>query len=587
MECAANTMDEAVVLSGLLDDNKTLHTATATLRTATATLVEAVADVCDEQGSHAHKHQSVATGYVAMGTVLVIGASFISCFGVNLQKLAHNKNDAREIDDRKHTMLMWQWWLGIVCMIMGSVMDMAALPFVPMSRVAALGASTMVANIMITPIFLGEKLTRHDLIGCLLAVCGTVLSCLFGAGKEHAVSSPCLLSYFVAPLFVLFEVVVIFFLLVLYYQIRVFRKKEAMLLENNVIDGNLECVWVWQKKKLNSNTGNQNTAPATTTTTTPPPQLHQNLEAVRSFGDNRHFVTTWGPQFYPTVHAVFAGTIGAQSVMFAKSVLKFLGNAVYGSKESNQSTAQSVGYTFLFLLPTVFCLWNQIHYLNVSLKIYRDALFVLPVYQALWVSMGILGGLFFYQEYREIQHLHAVAFAAGCVISMAGLIVLARRESATEPSSSPRLSGRDGLGSPSLMSARSDQETEACGVDLSTPSKQKPVDGRYHRLSLTSPIAPLPAAEWPAVGEAAVPDSEYGRLLDGQMVASGRQDTTDACELAVIANNAGEHDDEGAGGGGNGAEAAAAAAAAAPVPPAAKLRGGYSPPAPPADMPVS
>eukprot|EP00754_Rhynchopus_humris_P032548 Rhum_TRINITY_DN15413_c1_g1::Rhum_TRINITY_DN15413_c1_g1_i1::g.159484::m.159484 len=544
-------MDEAAGLSGLLDDNQTLHTATATLRTATATLVEAVADVCDEQGgSHAHKHHSVATGYVAMGTVLVIGASFISCFGVNLQKLAHNKNDAREIDDRKHTMLMWQWWLGIVCMIMGSVMDMAALPFVPMSRVAALGASTMVANIMITPIFLGEKLTRHDLIGCLLAVCGTVLSCLFGAGKEHAVSSPCLLSYFVAPLFVLFEVVVITFLLALYYQIRVFRRKEAMLLANNVIDGNLECVW-----------------------------LHQNLEAVRSFGDNRHFVTTWGPQFYPTVHAVFAGTIGAQSVMFAKSVLKFLGNAVYGSKEGNESTAQSVGYTFLFLLPTIFCLWNQIHYLNVSLKIYRDALFVLPVYQALWVSMGILGGLFFYQEYREIQHLHAVAFTVGCIISMAGLIVLARRESATEPSSSPRLSGRDGLGSPSLMSARSDQETEACGVDLSTPSKQKPVDGRYHRLSLTSPIAPLPEAEWPAAGEAAVPDSEYGRLLDGQMVASGRQDTSDGCELAVIANGAGECDEAA----GNGAEAAAAA----PVPPAAKLRGGYSPPTPPADMPVS
>lgn len=34
---------------------------------------------------------------------------------------------------------------------------MAALPFVPQSRVAALGATGIVANVIITPLFLGEK----------------------------------------------------------------------------------------------------------------------------------------------------------------------------------------------------------------------------------------------------------------------------------------------------------------------------------------------------------------------------------------------------------------------------------------------
>ena len=205
-------------------------------------LLNVTALVCDP-GKQEEK-SSISTPLVAMGTLLVLGASFISCFGVNLQKLAHNKNTARVLEERKNMYLMWQWWLGIIAMVMGSVMDMAALPFVPLSRVAALGASTMVANIIITPLFLKETLTKHDLCGCALAVAGTVIACLFGAGKEHAVSSPCLLSYFSAPLFVLYATVVTILLAFLYYHIICFKKKQRAMVNAGIIEDTLECVWV-------------------------------------------------------------------------------------------------------------------------------------------------------------------------------------------------------------------------------------------------------------------------------------------------------------------------------------------------------
>ena len=44
-------------------------------------------------------------------------------------------------------------------------MDMLALPFVPQSRVAVLGSVAMVANVVITPVFLKEQLTTYDLAG--------------------------------------------------------------------------------------------------------------------------------------------------------------------------------------------------------------------------------------------------------------------------------------------------------------------------------------------------------------------------------------------------------------------------------------
>eukprot|EP01059_Diplonema_ambulator_P035439 TRINITY_DN8334_c0_g1_i1.p1 TRINITY_DN8334_c0_g1~~TRINITY_DN8334_c0_g1_i1.p1 ORF type:complete len:460 (+),score=72.46 TRINITY_DN8334_c0_g1_i1:912-2291(+) len=378
----------------------------------------------------------VSTPLVAMGTLLVIGASFISCFGVNLQKLAHNKNASLPVEDRVSMYKMWQWWLGIFCMIMGSVMDMAALPFVPLSRVAALGASTMVANIVITPLFLKETLTRHDLVGCALAVSGTVVACLFGAGSETNVSSLCLLKYFSNALFIMYFAFVLMFLMSLYYLIIGFRRMQATLVRMEIIEDTLECVW-----------------------------LHANLEKLHGVPQDPtfRFVTGYGPQFYPCVHAVFAGTIGAQSVMFAKAVLKFLGNAIYSHEDS---TMKSIGYMVLFLLPTGFCLYNQITYLNVSLQIYRDALFVLPVYQALWVSAGILSGLFFYQEYREIKNLHAALFGLGCFVSLAGLMVLARRECQTEQIVSPLSPRATNNASPALLSARSaDHEVELFRID--------------------------------------------------------------------------------------------------------------------------
>ena len=194
----------------------------------------------------------VSDGLVAMGTLLVVGASFISCFGVNLQKWAHNLNDARGEQDPETRISMvkdWRWWSGIICMILGSIMDMAALPFVPLSRVAALGASTIVANIIITPLFLKEKLTKHDFIGCIVTVTGTGVACYFGAGSESELDSSCLLEYFIEPLFIAYGACIFIFLSCCYYFIEGFRRLGVAAAREGIVGGQgqlqqLETVWV-------------------------------------------------------------------------------------------------------------------------------------------------------------------------------------------------------------------------------------------------------------------------------------------------------------------------------------------------------
>ena len=118
---------------------------------------------------------AISVGLQVVGTSMVISASFISTLGVNLQKWvchppfqnrktltlhvskAHNKNRILKKENRKPMIQNWRWWCGLCGMVLASVFDLIALPFVPQSRVAALGAVTMVSNVIVTPLFLGEK----------------------------------------------------------------------------------------------------------------------------------------------------------------------------------------------------------------------------------------------------------------------------------------------------------------------------------------------------------------------------------------------------------------------------------------------
>eukprot|EP00656_Telonema_subtile_P009459 TRINITY_DN14445_c0_g1_i1.p1 TRINITY_DN14445_c0_g1~~TRINITY_DN14445_c0_g1_i1.p1 ORF type:complete len:276 (-),score=62.92 TRINITY_DN14445_c0_g1_i1:57-884(-) len=122
---------------------------------------------------------------------------------------------------------------------------------------------------------------------------------------------------------------------------------------------------------------------------------------------------------YAFVYASFAGTAGAQSIMFAKGALELGYSAITGKS--------SVFYLFLCLPPFGLCLWCQVHYLNQALKMF-DALYVVPVYQIFWIVMGILSGLIFYQEYRNLDPVSSWMFAVGCVVNLVGVIILSQRQ---------------------------------------------------------------------------------------------------------------------------------------------------------------
>eukprot|EP00662_Eupelagonemidae_sp_cell21_P009802 gene9802-23064_t len=225
-----------------------------------------------------------------MGSCFTVTGSFISCFGLNLQKLAITRIQEAGGDVGK-SFRNWRWVLGMVCIVSGSGLDLAALPFVPLSRIAALGASTIIANVIITPMFLGEKLTRHDVIGCTVMCAGTVTACLFGAGGGGELTPGCLLALFRERLFLGFFAAVVAASCGLFVEV-------VAALGDDAPPG-FNVVW-----------------------------LHDHIDTIRW----ARFITRFGAPFYPIVHACFGGTVGSQSLMFTKLTLAFLDNAVQGNE---------------------------------------------------------------------------------------------------------------------------------------------------------------------------------------------------------------------------------------------------------------
>lgn len=351
---------------------------------------------------HRHEDGSDKTGQppglLILGTCLVIGASFVSTFGVNLQKLAHVRNERLPPEHRQPYAKLFTWQLGMLLMVLGSVMDIVALPFVPQSRVAVLGSVTMVANVVITPVFLKETLTKHDLAGCAITVAGCTMASWFGAHVEADLTPECLVESLTQPGFLLYFSLVLVYLAGLMLLILARQRRQ-----------DLEQLQSLGTEHTKQTDGFELFGA--------PEEAAQPLAPDPSFLDSLPVLSTKHDSF---IYASFAGTAGAQSIMFAKGALEMGYSAVTGKS--------SVWYLFLCLPPFGLCLWCQVHYLNQALKLF-DALYVVPVYQIFWIVMGILSGLIFYQEYRNLDPVSSWMFSVGCVITLVGVITLSRRQS--------------------------------------------------------------------------------------------------------------------------------------------------------------
>ncbi|KAJ1627325.1 hypothetical protein T492DRAFT_1146332 [Pavlovales sp. CCMP2436] len=94
--------------------------------------------------------------------------------------------------------------------------------------------------------------------------------------------------------------------------------------------------------------------------------------------------------------------------------------------------------TYMILLGALFSAPSQLRYLNAGLR-HFEALFIVPVFYAFWVFGSITVGGIYFDEFVGFKHWQYGVFAAGVVINVGGVAVLASRSlsSPVEPPLTP------------------------------------------------------------------------------------------------------------------------------------------------------
>lgn len=311
----------------------------------------------------------VLSGLWYVGVIMSIFSSIASNLGVNIQKYSmikeFKKMDA-DPDYRERAYIFQRIWLfGLVLVIGGSLGDFAALGFAAQTLATPVGGFTMVANVFFAHFFLKERLTLRDIIATVLVVVGVVAVAASADKSEKTYTLECLLLLYQRPVFLGYVAGVVV-----------------------VIGGLYQCTRFLNKLRETEPRGAR--------------------------------YKKWR-RLHPICPAALSGVIGAQSVLFAKCSAELIKKTIAG--ESQFGNWQ----TYVIILCMFFTIFNQLHWLAAGLR-YFDAVLIIPVFQCFFITGGVIGGGFFFDEFGGLSIVEKGVFTAGVSTTIFGVYLLSQRD---------------------------------------------------------------------------------------------------------------------------------------------------------------
>lgn len=121
-----------------------------------------------------------------IGLIIIIVSAVLSNLGVNVQKLSHDREEVKPVLEQQTYYLRPLWLTGFVLVFLGAIGDFEALGFAPQALVAAVGGGfTVLANVFFAHLWLGQVLTKADVVGTLFIIIGIVLSTVANQPDEQ------------------------------------------------------------------------------------------------------------------------------------------------------------------------------------------------------------------------------------------------------------------------------------------------------------------------------------------------------------------------------------------------------------------
>eukprot|EP01083_Nonionella_stella_P092390 258637_1 len=258
-------------------------------------------------------------------------------------------------------------WLSGLCMqVFGAILDFLALGFAPQSVVAPLGSLTLVVNVFLSPCMHNQKPSFQILLFTTIIIVGAATT-VASSPRTDKVDS-------IVAVFNLYRNMSFF--------------TYALGTGTFIVVG-----WIATQYLVTLS-------------------VNKPIEYERSYYKYHRFFI-----------ASIAGTMGAQNILFAKSISTLI---VQSTQHGSMMLLCTYFQTYLLLLGLLLTIFFQLRWLNDGLQRF-SALYVAPTFQAFWITVSVLGGLVVFDEFETMGATQKMIFSSGVLMTVIGVLCLTQQ----------------------------------------------------------------------------------------------------------------------------------------------------------------
>jgi hypothetical protein len=384
----------------------------------------------------------VALSGNAIGCLISIFGSVLGNVGLNIEKLAHTRNQRKPLKEQVSYVLLPLWWMGLTGVIIGAICDLLSLGYATQTlSVASGGATTLLSNCFVSRCMHGETMRCQSYVGVFMIIAGAIFfASATPPSKEYAMSE--LEGFAFATDFLMYCVAMTAMIcttlsLVATSSMYVHRTQGTFALLAPLVR---QMQWNnhEMKEHINHMKARVDTLESALDITfqflqSKHPEAQAEFARIRtslsreasinrqySLKDKSNEVNGW---YDAPIYALCSGMVGSVSVLLASCAMKTIMWAI----------AQKTGKTFLTFSPYLFIggmlttVITQTHFLNCALEL-GDISTIFPVFQAIWIGFGVVGGMIFYDLWGTMDNQMKLVHFFGVVLLVLGTLVMVHNE---------------------------------------------------------------------------------------------------------------------------------------------------------------
>jgi multidrug transporter EmrE-like cation transporter len=392
-----------------------------------------------------------------IGGAIAVVSSFLSIFGVNLQKYSHDREELRAVQ-RPYTMRPI-WWVGMICVVAASLGDFLALGFAPQTLVASLGGgSTILGNCLMSHFWLKQSLYLTDIMGVAFVSLGVIVLTAASEEDEGHYQMDQIYGLMENATFILYALVITTFVMTLYMRARRSKAPALRVASTDKEDAKVDDVQE-KKRELAAKKDQQKNAEESPALDEPETRTRGALMSPFPspiFGDHLS-LSPMGKRLpgeeddhleeielsslkigkydeseiekhtliidpkLPLYWAAISGTIGGQSVLLAKCVVELISSTVSGDNQF-----QYFG-TYVLCAGMALTLLTQTHTLNLA-TMSGDTMSSYPVFQGFWITMSNISGVVFFQQAHNFTRMQWIMFPTAICLVAVGIFLVSKHE---------------------------------------------------------------------------------------------------------------------------------------------------------------